>query len=230
MMLGRIAIAPCIPFHATCSFSGHHVGISAPDTRVLDGFVHIKRRMVSGSSLHDFPIMTYVVLPMMVVSAGQSSGISGLHAVNPHVGIPLVCFIQLPLVIENITSGFVMPDNLNAFFTGVAGYLFDIEVCIRLGVVERLRAAPVLPTFIPSLVHHGFYIVGGGKVNVTLGVFSSRTVSVVNHPTLHAKMHPPPDTYVLHRSYPIRSFQRTRLIQVQYKSRIDQPYRLRCYL
>ena len=180
--------------------------------------------MIFSGGLHYFTVMAHVVLPVMIVPVGESAGITGLHAMDAQVGIPFVGFIQLLLIVEDVTAGFMVSDNLNAFFTGVAGYLFYIEISIGLSVVKCLRPTPVFPAFVPAFVHHCFYVVGGGKVNISFGIPGGSAVTVVDDPAFHAQMHSPPDAYILHRTYPVRGFQCTRFVQVEDESRVNQSH------
>jgi len=117
----------------------------------------------------------------------------------------------------------MVSDNRDSFFPGVAGNFLYIKIGIRTGIVERLRTAPVFPTFIPAFIHHCFDVVGRCKVDVPLCVLCCGTVTIIYHPTFHSQMHSPPDTYIFHRTYPVGSFQRTRFVQIQNKTGVDKP-------
>lgn len=72
----------------------------------------------------------------------------------------------------------MVSDNRDSFFPGVAGNFLYIKIGIRTGIVERLRTAPVFPTFIPAFIHHCFYVVGRYKVDVPLCVLCCGTVTI----------------------------------------------------
>ena len=111
----------------------------------------------------------------------------------------------------------MMTDNLNTLLPGIGCYFLYIEIGIRFGIIEVLRSAPVLPTFIPAFEHNGFDVVGCGKINITFCIFGSGAVAVVYHPALHTQMHTPPYTYILHRANPVGRLQNAGFVQVQDK-------------
>ena len=207
MMFRRITFAPGIPLHAAGAFAGHHVGIGTTYTGILYRLMHIEGSTILGSRFHDIAIMPHIELSVVVVTVGKTTGIPGLYAMDTQIGIPFISLIQLIFVITDISSRFMMTDNLNTLLPGISCYFLYIEIGIRFGIIEVLRSAPVLPTFIPAFEHNGFDVVGCGKINITFCIFGSGAVAVVYHPALHTQMHAPPYTYILHRANPVGRLQ-----------------------
>ena len=220
-MFGWIAFAPGIPFHATGTLTSHHIGVCTTDTSVFDWFVYIKSGMIFCSSLYHFTVMTYIVLPMMIVPIGKSAGITGLHTMNTQVSIPFIRLIQLFFIIDYVATRFMVSNNLNSFFLSITDYFLYIKISIRTRIIKVLRASPIFPTGVPAFKHHSFNVVSCCKVNIPFSILRCGTVAVIYHPTFYTQMHSPPDTYIFHWTYPIRSFQYTRLIQIQYKPGVN---------
>ena len=230
-MFGGITFTPSVPLHAAGAFARHHIGVSTTNSCIFDRFVGINGCMITGGSLHHLAVMAYIELSMMAVTARQSSGITGLHAVHSQVCIPFVSIVQLAFVIKDIATRFVVTDYFNPFLLGITCHLCHIEIDIRLGIVKSLHTAPTFPAFIPALEHHRFYVIGSSKIYISFGISGGSAVAFIHRPRFNPQMHSPPDTYVFHRTYPAQiTLQRTRFIQIQYQAGVYQTYRFGSYL
>jgi len=90
MMFRRITFAPSIPFHATGTFTGHHIGVCTSNSGVLDGLVHIEGGMIFRRGFYNIAIMTHIILPVMIVSVGKSACITGFHRMDAQISIPFI--------------------------------------------------------------------------------------------------------------------------------------------
>ena len=146
---------------------------------------------------------------------------------NALIGIPLDCLLHLALVVGNVSTGFMMSDDLNILFTCITSYFIHIKVGIRFSKVKTLHTSPTFPSFVPPLKQHTFDVIGMSKINVFLGIGGCSAMPIVHLPGFHSQMHPPPDTDIFYRLDPVGGIQFTRFIQVKDQRRINQSDSLR---
>ena len=214
MMKRRISFAPCIPFHPSHSFTCHHIRPCTTDTGIFNRFVRIQRHFVTGSCFHHFLIVVDPILAVMKITIRESSRISCLKDMDTVVCVPLHSMIHLALIVGNIPSGLVMADNFNSFFLCITNHFINVKVSIRFRKVKVLHTTPAFPAFIPTFKQNAFNLIGSGKINVFLGIDSSGSMTFIHLPGFYAEMHPPPYTYIFHRTNPIGRFYFTWFIQI----------------
>ena len=150
MMRRRISFTPCIPFHTSSSFSRHHIRPCPTNTGILYRFMCIYGYSIFCRSFHYLLVMPNTILTVMPIPSGHSSGITGFQIVYSIIDIPTQRLIQLPFIIRDISSGFMMSDNTNSLFLCISCDFIHIEIGIRLRIVEILTAAPTFPALIPT--------------------------------------------------------------------------------
>ena len=147
----RISLTPGIPLHPTGTFTSHHIGPGTAYSRIFDRLVRIQSHMVTSSRFNYLLVMIDSVLSVMRMSVGKSTRITGFQYMNTFFGIPLDRFFHLAFVVGNISSGFMMSDDLNIFLTCITDYFINIKISVRFGKIKILHTTPALPAFVPPL-------------------------------------------------------------------------------
>ena len=214
MMGRRITFAPCIPFHTSCTFTSHHVRPCTANTGIFNRLVCIHCHFVTGSCLHHFLIMINPILSMVRKSIRESTRITGFQDMNTMFCVPLHGMIHLTFIVGDIASSLMMSDDFNTFLFGITYDFINIEIRVWLSEIKALHTAPTFPTFVPTFEQDSFDMIGCGKIYVFLCIGSSSSVTFVHLPGFYAEMHPPPYTYIFHRTNPIGRFYFTWFIQI----------------
>ncbi len=81
-IIGGITLAPGVPLHATCTFTGHHIWPCAAYSGLLDRLMGINHDIIFRGSLHNFLIMTHPILGVMKVTTLEPTGISCFDSVD----------------------------------------------------------------------------------------------------------------------------------------------------
>ena len=181
--------------------------------------------MAAGRRFHNFLKMTHHVLPVMRhASRSYCSGISGFQRPDSQIAAKLQCRIELAFIHRNIAAGFVMRDEFNFSFFGVAYHCGQIEIRIRLAEIlhrQRVRS-PCFPSLIPAFGQKAANAVTGAKVNVVFGPFGGGSMCGSGIPGVFSGVHAPPYSGEFHGFDPRHVFDCARLVEILNQMRFHQ--------
>ena len=198
--------------------------------------MRVDRDMMPGRILHHAQVVVAHPLSLMPFAQHRAlrhvlsfdlpgiADIAGLHRIDANRVEQRERLVHLPLVVADRATGLVVADQVHALRLRIGSESAQVVVGCRLAEIEvpAIGEPVAIPAHVPAFDQHAAEAVGGGEVDVALGVFRGRPVPRSRRPRFLVQVQRPPHPHVLVRLEPADIAEPVRLVEVEDQAGLDQ--------